>query len=129
MRCGPSSGIPLRAPGDGTFLEISPHRTTPPSAGSTPIPCGRARREPFPVLDRRTGEIQATREQLAEPVGCRLTHLSNTVTELERIGAILRKRDGLTVRYLMNPSVATNLPARARARAKVAAPTLRLVTS
>lgn len=122
------------SPGDWTFLMISPHQNKAvvrwlDANSARPRKAVLLWSELFPVLDRRTGEILATREQLAELVGCRLTHVSAIMTELERIGAIIRKRDGRTVRYFMNPNVATNLAGPARARAQAAAPTLRLVTS
>ena len=37
-------------------------------------------------------------------------HLSETMTELASINAILRKKDGRAVRYFMNPNIATHVP-------------------
>jgi hypothetical protein len=83
--------------------------------------------ELFAVLDGRTGEIMATRAKLAEMVGCHPRDISRAMTELERIGAIIRKREGRGVRYFMNPRVATELPKEPREAAQAAAPPLRLV--
>ena len=62
-----------------------------------------------------TGEILRSREELAEKV--RMTPaISETMTELASINAILRKKDGRAIRYFMNPNIATRPLARAAQR-------------
>ena len=66
-----------------------------------------------------TGEIMATRQELAERVGMEPRDLSSTMTELASINAIRRVKEGREVRYFLNPNIATHLPtASARATAR-----------
>lgn len=70
-------------------------------------------------LDRDTGEIVATRQDLAERVGMEPQNLSRTMTELASINAIRREKEGRNVRYFLNPNIATHLPSAAlRAKAR-----------
>lgn len=64
----------------------------------------------FEVMRSDTGEILRSREELAEKIGMTPRHLSETMTELASINAILRKKDGRAVRYFMNPNIATHVP-------------------
>ena len=76
-----------------------------------------------------TGEIMATRQELAERVGMEPRDLSSTMTELASINAIRRVKEGRKVRYFLNANIATHLPttsARAAAREE-AGPLLRSV--
>lgn len=76
-----------------------------------------------------TGEIMATRQELAERVGMDARDLSKTMTELASINAIRREKEGRKVKYFLNPAIATHLPsAAARAKARDdAGPLLRLM--
>jgi DNA-binding MarR family transcriptional regulator len=76
-----------------------------------------------------TGEIMATRQDLAERVSETPQNLSRIMTELASINAIRREKDGRKVRYFLNPTIATHLPsASARAKAREdAGPLLRLM--
>lgn len=70
-------------------------------------------------LDRDTGEIVATRQDLADRVGMEPRDLSSTMTELASINAIRREKEGRNVRYFLNPNIATHLPSAAlRAKAR-----------
>jgi len=76
-----------------------------------------------------TGEIMATRQELAERVGMDARDLSKTMTELASINAIRREKEGRKVKYFLNPTIATHLPnatARAKARSN-AGPLLQLM--
>jgi len=57
-----------------------------------------------------TGEIMATRQELAERVGMTPRDLSSTMTELASINAIRREKEGRNVRYFLNPHIATHVP-------------------
>lgn len=76
-----------------------------------------------------TGEIMATRQQLAERVGITPRDLSSTMSELASINAIRREKEGRTVRYFLNPGIATHIPnASARKAAREGAgPLLRIM--
>lgn len=91
------------------------------------------------VLDnmrRDTGEVAMTRDELAEAIGISADEVSRIMTDLQSLGAIIKKRErvagmrgpGMT-RYFVNPMVATNLTGQARDKAQAAAPRLHLVPS
>jgi len=89
------------------------------------------------ILDnmrRDTGEVAMTRDELATAISISPAEISRTMTELENIGAISKKRQAVagmrgpgTVRYFVNPMIATNLGGQARDKAQATAPRLRLV--
>jgi len=81
--------------------------------------------ELFTVLDRRTNEIGATREELAVRIDATPNDVTRIMSELVRIGAIERRRvptQGVRgkgrVVYAMNPNVATQLSGPAREEAQ-----------
>jgi DNA-binding transcriptional ArsR family regulator len=61
-------------------------------------------------LDWDTGEVRATRQDLAERVGVRPTELSQLMGELASINAVRREKQGRGVRYFLNPWIATHVP-------------------
>jgi len=88
----------------------------------------------FSHLRTDTGEIVATRDELAELVGDNADNVSRVMGELASIGAISRRREKVAgmrgpglVRYFMNPRVATNLTGAARDQAQSDAPLLALI--
>lgn len=81
----------------------------------------------FVNLDMRSGEILLSRSEIADAVGERVENVSRVMSELEKCGAISRKRDRTRVRYFMNPLVGTRLAGQARDQAQAHAPALRLV--
>ncbi|KAF0146122.1 MAG: hypothetical protein FD153_164 [Rhodospirillaceae bacterium] len=74
-----------------------------------------------------TGEILATREQLAADVDTLPCNVSTAMSDLARIGAILRHRRGRKVVYSINPTVGWNGGEGSRQAAVRKAPALRLV--
>ena len=74
-----------------------------------------------------TWEILATREQLAADAGARVEHVSRAMTDLVKIGAIVRHRRGRRMVYSVNPHVGWNGGEGARQEAAKDAPQLRLV--
>jgi len=88
----------------------------------------------FLKLDRATGEILFTRDELAEMIGADPDTVSRIMGELVKFGAISRRRQpipgmrgaGRAV-YFMNPRVGTHLRSPARQVAQAEAPSLRLV--
>jgi hypothetical protein len=82
----------------------------------------------FEHLDRGTGMILLTRDEIAEQINERPNHVSEIMADLESIGAIARRRDRIAgmrgpgmVRYFMNPNVATHLAGKARDEAQAEA--------
>lgn len=73
-----------------------------------------------------TGEIMATRDRIAEDAGTNSDEVSRAMTDLERIGAILRKRRGKRVVYFVNPNIGWNGGEGSRIAAAKEAPRLRL---
>jgi CRP-like cAMP-binding protein len=88
----------------------------------------------FRHLDRHTGMILLTRDELAEQAGTSPDHVSEIMAELESIGAISRRRERVPgmrgpgmVRFFMNPNVGTHLTGKARDEAQAAARRLKAV--
>jgi hypothetical protein len=79
----------------------------------------------FIHLRHDTGEIVATRDELAAAVGIAPRHVSEVMTELEGIGAISRQRAPHGVRYFMSPRAGTHLTGAARGKAQAAATPLK----
>ena len=74
-----------------------------------------------------TGEILANREQLSHETNTRPEHVSRAMSELEKIGAIIKSKRGRNVVYSVNPHVAWNGGYGARLEAMRTAPRLRLI--
>ena len=87
----------------------------------------------FEHLDRHTGMILLTRDELAEQVGTHPNTISAIMSDLEGIGAIVRRRERVAgmrgpgmVRYFMNPNVGTHLLGHVRDEAQAQASPLKL---
>lgn len=65
-----------------------------------------------------TGEIMATRQELAERVGETPQNLSRIMTELASINAVRREKEGRNVRYFLNPHIATHIPNASKRKAE-----------
>lgn len=81
----------------------------------------------FQYINRDTCEIVRTRAELAESLDVPTNEISRLMSELEGIGAISRRREGVGVRYYMNPLIGTHLTGAARTKAQAKAPKLKLV--
>jgi hypothetical protein len=71
-----------------------------------------------------TGEVVMTRAQMMEATNASSSHVSDVLTELSGMGALIRLRQGREVRWFMNPRVGTHLTGVAREEAQRAAPPL-----
>lgn len=71
-----------------------------------------------------TGEIVMDRSQMMEAAGASSAHVSAALSELVKIGAVIRHREGREVQWFMNPRVGTCLTGIAREAAQRAAPPL-----
>ena len=83
----------------------------------------------FTRVDRDTGEILLTRDELAERLRITADDVSSIMGELEEIGAASRRRERVAgmrgpgrVRYFMNPVVGTHLAGGERDAAQAEAP-------
>jgi len=74
-----------------------------------------------------TGEILATREQLATDIEMRPHHVSTAMTDLVKLGALVRHQRGRKVVYSINPTVGWNGGEGSRQAAVRKAPALWLV--
>ena len=81
----------------------------------------------FELMRHDTGEIVASRTQIADHVGVTPRHVSEIMSELASINAIYRWRDGRGVRYFMNANVATCLTGQVREQAQAAQAELNIV--
>lgn len=122
-----------------TFVMLSPEQNDAvvdwlARHSSRPIVAMRLWAHCFRYLDYDTGEIHQTREQLAEHLGIDPYHVSRVMSELVKMGAIIRRRERIgglrgpgPVRYFMNPRVATHLPEGVREAAQAEAPLLTIM--
>lgn len=63
----------------------------------------------FTAMRTDTGEICLSRQEIADALKTRVNEISDVMTELQKISAIKRLRQGRGVRYFMNPNVATHI--------------------
>lgn len=76
----------------------------------------------FTALRADTGEILLPRAELAARLGIEPRTVSELMSELAGINAITRRKEGRSVRYVMNANIATHIPGpEARRRAREAA--------
>lgn len=76
-----------------------------------------------------SGEITASRQQLAKDVGTNPDEVSRAMSELAKIGAVVKHRRGQQVIYVVNSNVGWNGDEGSRQVAAKEAPKLRLVVS
>lgn len=81
----------------------------------------------FKVVNRATGQIMMSRQEMADDMKILPRNVSTIMSELENIGAIIKKKDGRSVIYYMNPLVGTHLPQEIREKAQKLAPKLKLL--
>jgi hypothetical protein len=81
----------------------------------------------FSKLPADSNEVMATREDLAQELGCQPAAISQVMGELESLGAVYRRREGRGVRYIVHPLFGTHLSGSIRDKAQAEAPALRLV--
>jgi DNA-binding transcriptional ArsR family regulator len=66
--------------------------------------------ELFTAVHSGTGEVLLSRADLAARTGIEPRTVSELMTELAGVNAIVRRKEGRKVRYFMNPNVATHIP-------------------
>jgi hypothetical protein len=71
-----------------------------------------------------TGEICMSRTDMMEATAATSAHVSEALSELVGMGAIIRHKEGREVRFFMNPRVGTHLTGAAREQAQRDAPPL-----
>jgi len=81
----------------------------------------------FNNVHRETGQIMLTRQEMAEQLEIHLNYVSNIMSELESINAIIKEKEGRGVTYYMNPNVGTHLSQEDREKAQVKAPPLTVI--
>jgi len=81
----------------------------------------------FDNVQRETGQIMLTRQEIANKISIKPCHVSTIMSELAKIGAILKKKDGRGVIYYMNPNVANHYPQEIREEKQKEAPQLKLL--
>ncbi len=82
----------------------------------------------FTRVDRDTGEVLLTRDQIAERLRIGADDVSAIMSELEKVGAVSRRRERVAgmrgpgrMRYFMNPVVGTHLAGGERDKAQAEA--------
>jgi len=81
----------------------------------------------FDNVHRETGQIMLSRLEIANILKITPSHVTNIMSELERIGAILKKKDGREIIFYMNPNVANHYPQEIREQKQKEAPKLKLL--
>lgn len=80
--------------------------------------------ECFCYMRMDTGEVVMTRQQMMDATGATSSHISAVLAELVSMGALIRRQEGRTVQWFMNPTVGTQLTGVAREKAQRSAPPL-----
>jgi len=78
----------------------------------------------FEYVHRDTGQIMLSRQEIAKEIHLYVNSVTNIMTELESIGAIIKRKEGRGVIYYMNPNIANHYPQEIRERAQKKAPKL-----
>jgi len=108
-----------------TFIMLSPSQNSAVVSwladhSRRPIKALRLWARLFELMRHDTGEIVATRAQIADHVGITPRDVSEIMSELASINAVYRWREGRGVRYFMNANVATCLTGMRREQAQAA---------
>jgi CRP-like cAMP-binding protein len=117
-----ADGLRAQVPNGWTFIML--HASQNASVvrwinthSSRPLAAGNLWAHLFEVIRNDTGEVMASRSDLADYLGVEPYHVSRIMSELASINAIRRERNGRGVRYFMNSNVATHLPGAAARKA------------
>lgn len=81
----------------------------------------------FKAIDIQTGQIMLSRQEISKELNILPNNVSGIMSELESIGAIIKKKEGRGVIYYMNPHVGTHLPQEIREKTQKLAPKLKLL--
>lgn len=81
----------------------------------------------FDNVHRETGQIMLSRQEMAKEINVHAQSITNIMSELESIKAIIKQKEGRGVTYYMNPNVATHLNQEERDKARPTAPKLALI--
>jgi len=81
----------------------------------------------FEYVNYETGQIMLSRQELANNLNISSRHITNIMSELESIKAIIKEKEGRGVTYYLNPNVGTHLPQPHRKLAQAQAPTLTVI--
>jgi len=81
----------------------------------------------FDYVNRETGQIMLTRQEMAKEINIHTQSITNIMSELESVNAIIKKKEGRGVTYYMNPNVGTHLSQEDREKAQVKAPALKVI--
>jgi len=81
----------------------------------------------FQNVHRETGQIMLSRQEMAKQLEIAHNYVSNIMSELESINAIIKQKEGRGVTYYMNPNVGTHLSQEDRDKARAKAPALKVI--
>lgn len=82
-----------------------------------PLKAARLWAKILPRIHPHTGEVQLSRQDMAERVGVTVQNVSEIMSELVKFGAIERERHGNRVKYFMSARIATHIPTEAARQA------------
>ncbi|CAI3960893.1 hypothetical protein [Commensalibacter communis] len=81
----------------------------------------------FKYVHHETGQIMLSRQELAKELNIHTQSITNIMSELESIRAIIKEKEGRGVTYYLNPNVGTHLPQPHRKEAQAKAPPLEVI--
>ena len=110
-----ANGLRAQAHNEWTFLMLSPSQNAAVvrwlmDNSKRPMAAARLWAHLFEIIRNDTGEVMASRSELAAHLGIEPRNLTQIMSELASINAIRRERSGRGVRHFMNSNVATHLP-------------------
>lgn len=116
-----ADGLRAQPQTEWTFIMLSPSQNAAVvrwlmDNSKRPLIAARLWARLFEVIRNDTGEVIASRIELAAHLGVEPRTVSELMTELASINAIRRERSGRGVRYFMSPDIATHIPGAAARR-------------
>lgn len=116
-----ADGLRAQPSSEWTFIMLSPSQNAAVvrwlmDNSKRPLIAARLWARLFEVIRNDTGEVIASRIELAAHLGVEPRTVSELMTELSSINAIRRERSGRGVRYFMSPDIATHIPGAAARR-------------
>jgi len=122
----------LQEPNTWTFIMIKPEQNRfvvdyLEKKSNRPLKALRLWALLFEYVHKDTGQIMLTRQEMAEQLEIKHNSITNIMSELESINAIIKKKEGRGVTYYMNPTIGTHLSQEDREKAQVKAPPLTVI--
>ena len=122
----------INLPEDWTFIMISPEQNRAvvdwlEENSKRPLKALRLWALLFENVHRETGQIMLSRREIAQEINIQTQTVTNIMSELESIKAILKQKNGRGVMYYMNPNIANHYPREIRNGEQKKTPQLKII--